>query len=115
MKNITMDQGDKLDYFYEQFIVKLLNSTFRLSVQWRHHRGKKESNDLETEKKRRECPTEVPVLCTRNQPLPAATDSFSVSPILILTHTGGCDCIRQDTAAQQAPSPGSPSRSPPRP
>lgn len=33
---------------------------------------------------------------------------LSVSPVLILTHTGGCDCT-QDTAAQPAPSLDSPS------
>lgn len=40
---------------------------------------------------------------------------LSISPLLILTHTGGFHCTQQDPAAQQAPSPDSPSRPQPRP
>lgn len=40
---------------------------------------------------------------------------LSVSCMLILTHTGGFDCAQQNPAAQQAPSPDSPSCPPPRP
>lgn len=51
--------------------------------------------------------------------LPAASCSnrlfLSISPLLILTHTGGFHCTQQDPAAQQAPSPDSPSRPQPRP